>query len=130
MKLKNQNKLNYRVWRINPHNKAIAPLLLDGSRKDFGLDIQRMIRAGTLGHIRLGEINGVELRIAADAGAQKGQPGVRFTGVDFEKPTSGIIVMFGSIRGGLCPAPVDKAWLEEHIVWTSIEETDAEEDDA
>jgi hypothetical protein len=128
MKLKNQGKLNYRIWRIDPHRRAIAPLLLDAKKKDFGLEIQRMIRADVLGHIILGDINGVSLAVAGDASAEKGQPGFQLTG--FGEPTSGIGVLFGSINGGLTEAPITREWLDLHLVWTDADETDAEEADA
>lgn len=128
MKLKNQGKLNYRIWRLDPHRQAIAPLLLDAKMKDFSLEIQRITRAAVVGHIILGDINGVKLAVAADATADKGQPGFQLTG--FGEPTSGIGVLFGSINGGLTEAPITREWLAEHLVWTSPEETDAEEANA
>lgn len=117
----------YRIWRLDPGKRAIAPLALDAKQKDFALTIQRMCRAEQLGHQFLVDVDGVKLCVASDARAEEGQPGFRFRGM---KPvTAGIGVLFGSEKGGLIGAPVDRAWIDRHLVWTSPEETDADEVD-
>ena len=130
MKLKNQNKDNYRVWRIDPATRAIAMLLLDARTKDFGVDVQRMCRASTLGHVFLGDVPGGALHVAGDADAPKGQGGFRFAAFPEAEATSGIGVLFGTgPKGGLFTCPVDRAWIDENIVWTDAAETDGPEED-
>jgi len=121
-------KKAYRIWRIDPAKKAIAPLALDASKKDFALTIQRLCRASALGHRALCDIEGVKLCVAADAQADEGQPGFRFRGV--EGVTAGIGVLFGQGQGGgLVAAPVDKNWIARHLVWTDPAETDEDSAD-
>lgn len=120
---------HYRVWRLDPHKKAIAPLMLSRKKKDFALTIQRMCRAAQLGHAFLIDVDGVKLCVASDAQAEEGQPGFRFTGTS--TVTAGIGVLFGQgAGGGLVAAPVDRAWIDRHLVWTSPAETDADEQEA
>ena len=119
-------KTTYRVWRLDPHRKAIAALPLDAGQKNFALTIQRLCRAGALGHTHLVDVDGVKLFVASDAQAEEGQPGFRFRGL---KPvTAGIGVLFGQGRNaGLIAAPVDREWIDRHLEWTSPAETDADE---
>src|SRR3546814_9644752 len=63
--------------------------------REFGLDVQKMIGAGVLGHRKVGEIGVSGLHVAGDAEAPKGQVGFRFEGFDCEA-TSGVGVVFGS----------------------------------
>lgn len=119
-------KKSYLIWRINPENKAIAPLLLDANKPDFALAIQRYCRASSLGHREVCMVDDVPLIVACDAQAEEGQPGFRFRGSGIEA-TAGIGVLFGQGKhGGLCAAPVKRDWIERHIVWTTPEETDAD----
>lgn len=122
-------KKSYRIWRIDPAKRAIAPLALDVKVQNFALHLQRLCRAATLGHKFLCEVNGGKLCVAGDAGADDGGLGFRFRGIT--GTTSGIGVLFGQGgNGGLIGAPVDKEWIERHIVWTSPAETDADEEPA
>jgi hypothetical protein len=125
-------KKTYRIWRLDPAKRAIAPLALDGKQRDFALTLQRLCRANQLGHSFLVDFDGVRLCVASDARAEEGLPGFRFRGA---KPvTAGIGVLFGQgENGGLVGAPIDRAWIDRHLVWTSPAETDAgerETDDA
>ena len=119
-------KASYLVWRINPDNKTIAPMLLDATKKDFALVLQRMIRATALGHRHLLDVDNTRLLVAADAEATDTICGWRIRGTS--ETTAGIGVLFGQgPNGGLIAAPVDRKWIERHIVWTSPEETGQDE---
>jgi len=122
-------KKTYRIWRIDPVKKAIAPLLLDASKRDYALHLQRLVRAEQLGHRMLVDIGGTKLCVAADARAEEGQVGWRLRGV--KGITASIGVLFGQgSTGGLISAPCDREWIDRHLVWTSPEETDdADADD-
>lgn len=118
----------YRVWRLDPARKTIASLLLNGNQRDFALTFQRFCRARQLGHNFIVDIGGVKLCVAGDAQAEEGLPGFRFRGA--RPMTAGIGVLFGQGEGGgLVAAPVDRAWIDRHLVWTSPAETDADEDE-
>lgn len=122
-------KKTYRIWRIDPAKKAIAPLMLDAGQRNFALTLQRMCRAGQLGHNFVADVGDVRLCVASDAQAEEGQPGFRFRGT---KPvTAGIGVLFGQgAGGGLVAAPVDREWIDRHLVWTSPAETDADAEES
>ena len=122
-------KKSYRVWRLDPAKQAIAPLLLDAKQRDFALTMQRMCRASQLGHTFLAEVDGVRLFVASDAQAEEGICGFRFRGC---KPiTAGIGVLFGQGDSqGLIEAPVDRRWIDRHLVWTSPSETDEVDQEA
>src|SRR3546814_64342 len=95
MKLKNMAKTHFRVWLVDPVEKTIKPRFLDKRTREFGLDVQKMIGAGVLGHRKVGEIGVSGLHVAGDAEAPKGQVGFRFEGFDCEA-TSGVGVVFRS----------------------------------
>ena len=119
------SKKGYLVWRLNPNGKLIAPLRLSESTKNFALDIQRLCRAGQLGHRHVCDVDGIPLYVASDAAAQEGLPGFRFRGAAVEI-TAGIGVLFGLGKGGgLISAPVSKEWIKQHVVWATPAETDA-----
>lgn len=130
MKLKKMNQSHFKVWLIDPAEKTIKPRFLDMKKGDFGLDVQRMIGGGTMGHQHIGVVDEIGLRVAADAEAPKGLPGFRFEGFDVE-PTAGVGVLFGTseIQGNvrLREAPVDIVWIETNIIWTDPAETDGQE---
>lgn len=131
MKLKNMAKTHFRVWLIDPVEKTINPRFLDKKTKEFALDVQMMIRAGVLGHHKVGDVGNFGLHVAGDAEAPKGTVGFRFEGFEGE-PTAGKGVLFGSSsiqdQVRLMQAPVDLAWIEQAIVWTDADETDGPEE--
>lgn len=119
----------YLVWRLNPEKGLIAPLRLPRTTKNFALDIQRLCRAAQLGHRHICDVDGIPLYVAADAAGEEGQPGFRFRGASNEI-TAGIGVLFGmGENGGLISAPVDRKWLDRHVVWATPQEADADPED-
>src|SRR3546814_18195672 len=79
--------------------------------REFGLDVQKMIGAGVLGHRKVGEIGVSGLHVAGDAEAPKGQVGFRFEGFDCEA-TSGVGVVRSEERrvGKECVSTCRSRW--------------------
>src|SRR3546814_2958419 len=46
---------------VDPVEKTIKPRFLDKRTREFGLDVQKMIGAGVLGHRKVGEIGVSEI---------------------------------------------------------------------
>src|SRR3546814_17439394 len=78
MKLKNMAKTHFRVWLVDPVEKTIKPRFLDKRKREFGLDVQKMIGAGVLGHRKVGELGVSGMQVAGDAEAATGRGGFGF----------------------------------------------------
>jgi hypothetical protein len=117
--------MSYRIVKIDPFKRKIYVMNWPEDHVDFTRPMKRVTKAKVLGHHQICVIDTVPMFAAANAEAKDGTPAFRFRGC---KPTTaGIGILFGrGIKGGLIGCPADREWVEQHIVWLTGEEADAE----